>query len=93
MEENKSNKWLFVVIILVVVIFLQLNKINKIKEDIARLESNNDELSYALDEANGNIEQANSSIEDAQDYAWSSYNDMGYALDNLETVDTVDNHN
>ncbi len=44
----------------------------------------------SLEEANNNIEEANSIIEDAQGSAWSSYEDMGDALDNLSTVDTVD---
>lgn len=43
----------------------------------------------ALNEANSNIEEANNNIEDAKYSAWSSYDDMGYALDNLDTVDTV----
>jgi hypothetical protein len=46
------------------------------------LEEVQDEL-YAHEDA---LYQANSSIEDAQSYAWSSYEEMGYALDNLETV-------
>ncbi|MDP3093603.1 MAG: hypothetical protein Q8N16_02455 [bacterium] len=43
----------------------------------------------ALQEANNNIEEVNSYIEDAQEYAWSSYDEMGWALDNLMTVETV----
>ena len=48
------------------------------------------EYRSALSEANDNIEEANSVIEEAQWHAWSDYYDMGYALDNLYTVDTVD---
>jgi hypothetical protein len=33
------------------------------------------------------LDQANSNIEDAKSEAWSDYNNMGYTLDNLETVD------
>jgi hypothetical protein len=40
-------------------------------------------------EANDNIDQANSNIEDAKSSAWSDYDEMGSALDNLETVDNV----
>ena len=32
------------------------------------------------------LDEANSNIEDAQSYAWSSYDEMGDALDNLTTV-------
>lgn len=43
----------------------------------------------ALEEANDNIERANEMIEEAKRYTWESYDEMGEALDNLETVDTV----
>lgn len=32
------------------------------------------------------LQEANSNIEDAKYSAWESYDEMGYALDNLETV-------
>ncbi|MDO8558627.1 MAG: hypothetical protein Q7S09_05635 [bacterium] len=41
-------------------------------------ESRGDSLAYRLDDANSGIEEAKS-------YAWSSYEDMSWALDNLET--------
>lgn len=43
----------------------------------------------ALVEANDNIDEANYMIEDAQSYAWQNYYDMGYALENLSTIDNV----
>ena len=43
----------------------------------------------ALEEANNNIKEANSNIENAKSYAWGSYEEMGDALDYLDTVDTV----
>lgn len=48
-----------------------------------------EDYSYALEEANANIEEVNSSIEDAQSYAWEAYEEMGDAIDGLQTVDTV----
>lgn len=33
------------------------------------------------------LSEANTQIEDAQNYAWSSYDEMGETLDNLYTVD------
>ena len=33
------------------------------------------------------LEMANSNIDEAKGYAWSSYEDMGYALDALDTVE------
>ena len=58
------------------------NTINSLRRELF-------EYQDALSEANDNIEQANSYIEEAQAYAWNSYEDMGWALDNLETVDMV----
>jgi len=51
-----------------------------LQDEVADLDDKANSYSDALD-------QANSNIEDAQSYAWSSYDDMGYALDNLETVE------
>lgn len=48
-----------------------------------------EDYSYALEEANANIEEVNSSIEDAQSYTWETYEEMGDAIDGLQTVDTV----
>lgn len=61
-----------------------------LEDRVSALESQVEEYQYALEEANNNIEDANSIIEEAQSYAWSSYNEMGDVLDNLTTVDTVD---
>lgn len=47
------------------------------------------DYSSALEEANYEIERLNSDIEDAKGYAWESYEEMGEALDLLETGDTV----
>jgi len=58
---------------------------NKIDEQAALI----DDYSNSLQQANNNIEEANSVIEDAQSNAWSTYDDMGNALDSMYTVDTV----
>ncbi len=44
------------------------------------------DLEEERDSCNDMLEEANSNIEDAQIWAWGSYDDMGYALENLETV-------
>lgn len=49
-----------------------------------------DDYSYALEEAASSIEEANSQIAYAQGYAWSSYDEMGEALDDLYEVSEVD---
>lgn len=45
-----------------------------------------DELARENAALKESLEQANSNIEDAKGYAWNSYEEMGEALDNLETV-------
>lgn len=42
------------------------------------------ETQTLLEETETRLEYANASISDAQSYAWSSYEDMGYALESLE---------
>lgn len=97
MKEKQLKTLIFILILICGVwIWKDSNNIKDLMSENSNLESENgnlqaqiDEYSDALDEANSNIEQANANIEDAQNYAWSSYEDMGYALDNLETVDTI----
>ncbi len=86
-EMKDKNKILIYILIGIIVFgWFQFNKINKKVEELTDLVS---EYEYALEEANENIEKANLIIEDAQNYAWSSYQEMGEILDNLEIVDTV----
>ena len=44
----------------------------------------------ALDEANETIEHLNSEIEEAQQYAGASYDEMEFALVNMDTGEKVD---
>jgi len=90
MEDKHKNIIIFVLIIALVLLWNNYSEFKK--ESLSNLNSCKSDLSSAddtIDEANDNIDQANSNIEDAQGYAWSDYDDMGYALDNLETVDNV----
>ncbi|MEW6407792.1 MAG: hypothetical protein AB1465_03820 [Patescibacteria group bacterium] len=84
--DNKENIFIYILIGIIIFGLLQFNKNNKKIERLTNLIS---EYQYALERANKNIEEANSIIEDAQNYTWSSYQEMGEALDNLYTVDTV----
>lgn len=83
MEEKNKN---IIIFIIAVIIILQWNSYNDLKREssanIRRCESK-------IRIANDYRDQANSNIEDAQSYAWSSYEEMGWALDNLETVDNI----
>lgn len=89
LEKNKNG----IIFVLVIVIFLLWSNFSKLKEESVRklniCENSLNTAKNTIDEANDNIDQANNNIEEAQWYAWSSYDDMGYALDNLETVDNA----
>ncbi len=83
MEEK--SEWIFVVLVVLSIWFWRdhhnlITQIQTLQDEMSGFENEVSSYSDALD-------QANSNIEDAQSYAWSSYDDMGYALDNLETVE------
>ena len=82
--EGKGG-WLFVVLIILSIWFWRdhhklIGQIQTLQDEVYELNNKVSSYSDALD-------QANSNIDDAKGYAWSSYDDMGYALDNLETVE------
>ncbi len=89
METEETNKfWIYILLVILVLGWFRYDRLKKenfyLKDELVSYQS-------ALDEANQNIEDANSMIEDAQSSAWSSYEDMGSALDNLQTVDIISN--
>lgn len=82
---EKGNGWIFILLVILSIWFWRdhhnlTSRVESLQDEVADLDDKVDSYSDALD-------QANSNIEDAQSYAWSSYDDMGYALDNLETVE------
>lgn len=85
------NKNLFILIffILFMLLISNISEINRLKNSLQDANNTIDNYDEALNEANNNIEICNSSIEEAQYSKWSTYEEMGEALDNLETVDTV----
>jgi len=95
MKENSNNFWIWILIIIAVwALFLHKQKYEGMtaEEWSDEYYSNQETLqSYknALEEANNNIEEANYIIEEARGYAWENYEDMGYALESLNTVNTV----
>ena len=74
---------------LIVFLFLINFQYQKLKTENSELKDTLSQTSNALEEANGHIDDANAEIEEAQNTAWSDYEDMGYALENLSTVETV----
>lgn len=91
-------KGVVLVIILIAGIWLwnDHQEINKLKSENSALESDNryltmraNNFSDALDEANNNIEEGNTNIINAQSAMWGTYDDMGYALEELTQIDTV----
>ncbi len=98
MDKEKELKTVIGAVIVIALLWVWQNYkvINKLEKDITYAESQTEECEYelrdyqdALEEANNSIEEANSQIEDAQYTAWSSYDDMGEFLENLYTVETV----
>lgn len=98
MEKNSNGFVTGVIVTLIAVsLFWGIGKSGKYegqtsKEwfyDYDQCDSSLTEYKDALNEANDNIDYANSYIEYAQSMAWESYDDMGTALDDLSTVDTV----
>jgi len=98
MDEKQELKAIIGAIILIVLLWTWQNYrvINNLKEENTKLESQVEEqldqindYRDALDQANSNIDEANSEIEEAQGYVWGNYHDMGTALENLYTIDTI----
>ena len=82
--EGKGG-WLFVVLIVLSIWFWSDH--HKLTGQIQTLQDKVYELDNKVNSYSDALDQANSNIDDAKGYAWSSYDDMGYALDNLETVE------
>lgn len=73
----ENNNWVFGILIILSIWFWRDH--HKLKNQVESLQS---ELAYT----ESALDQANSNIEEAQSWAWGSYDDMGMALDDLETV-------
>jgi methyl-accepting chemotaxis protein len=78
-----------IIAVLIIILLILGQKYKAQKAENEQLSGLVDEYSDSLRQANDNIEEANSYIEDAQGYAWSSYQEMGEALENLTAVDTI----
>ena len=95
MEEDKGHKnWLIYVVILGILTWFLFFKEDKYEGQTAEEWFNaydyetarNEELENKLTDYQTALEEANQEIEDAKWYTWESYEDMGNALDGLDTV-------
>lgn len=88
-DNNKTNNYEWVVVT-IIIMFLWFctdhSKLTNQAKELKEYKNQVEELEAELSTYKEALEQANSNIEDAKNEAWSSYTDMGYALDNLETV-------
>lgn len=80
----------FSVILIIAVIWLGIS-VHSQNKKIEQLKNTIEDCDSAVTDANQTIDDLNSGIEDAQWNAWSDYDSMGDALDNLTTGDTVSN--
>lgn len=93
MNQNSSQWGVGLLIGIVVGIFIGVSLGPSQKEYGAALwqcEVVRDDYVAALEDASRNIQEANYQLVDGQSYAWSSYEDMGYFLENLYEVDDID---
>lgn len=89
--EEKHSLWVWwgIIIIAAIWIWRDHNEMIRLEQEKTYLEERIEEYRQALEDANNNIEEANSNIEEAKSNAWETYEDMGNALDNIDTVDTI----
>ena len=83
--EEKNYGWLFIVLIVVSIWFWRDHR--KLIEQNKVLQDEVYDLSRRVRLYSNALEQANLNIENAKGYAWESYEDMGYALESLATVE------
>jgi hypothetical protein len=92
-NESNNNYWLVTILAIALIWALFFHKdkyedqtaeewFNQYDEEV----SLNDNLINTNNDLTDALRQANTNIEDAKGYAWGNYYDMGYALENLETV-------
>ena len=86
MEDKQKGIAGVAIVILIIWLFSMNGTIKELKVENESLQSDNDDLQAEVSDYQDALQTANSNIEDAQGYAWLSYDEMGQALDNLETV-------
>ena len=80
----------FGIVLIISLIWLGITDYNQNKT-ISEMSGIISQCSGAIDDANNNIQNLNSQIDDVQSLAWSDYDAMGYALENLSNGQEVHN--
>jgi len=96
MENNSSGFITGVIVTLIAVsLFWGIGSYGKYEGQTAKewyddydySQANLDQCESSVEDYQYTIDDANYMIEEAKSYAWENYDDMGYALENLETID------
>ena len=82
--EESGNSWFWIVSIILAIWFWHDH--SSLTGQVELLQNQVADLDSQVSQYSDDLDQANSNIEDAKSSAWSSYDEMGDALDNLETV-------
>ena len=93
MEDGNGNHWLTTILVIALVWAIFFHK-DKYEGQSAEEWFNeydyqvgvNEELENKLSDYQDALQEANDNIEEAKWYAWESYEEMGEALDYLDTV-------
>lgn len=89
-NQNKNSSLITGFIIGFIFSLILLINLNNKENTTTACEEIVDEYKDKLYEANKTIEELNYQIEEAKASAWSSYEEMGEALDSLETAEIVE---
>ncbi|KKS52542.1 MAG: hypothetical protein UV19_C0018G0003 [Parcubacteria group bacterium GW2011_GWA2_42_28] len=93
MEDNDKSPWFIIILVIMLIwsIFFYKDKyegqtaeewFNEYDYQVAV----NENLESRLSDYQDVLQEANNNIDEAKWYAWESYDEMGEALDNLDTV-------
>ncbi len=91
MGSNQSTLCIFTIIIISLWFYISNSNLSdknlELWSEISTLETDVEDLETSVSDYEEALQQANDNIEEAKDSAWGTYQDMGDALDTLETVE------
>jgi len=86
-NKNNSSIYLWVILIgIIAFIYLVITFDTNKTPTVTYTKDSYSDLEEKIEEYRDALEEANDRIEEAKYYTWESYEDMGYALENLDTV-------